>query len=269
MKHRLAGWIDKARRLESAIEDRVEGGPRPIDTARQPLEIVHAVVRRVGQEVQPAGRGQQVFPYTHVRVWLAAASARDRVRLSAACDGPPSLEQRLIERLSSAGCAITSLPVKLSFVAAPRLDWLEPEFHLEFTRATSPAAENASASRLELTVTHGTAERSSYAFTGATVLIGRGSEVRDSHGRLIRTNQVAFLEGGGDVNQSVSRQHARLAYARASDTFRIHDDGASRGTSVIRDGRGLSVPRGRGLRLRSGDVLMLGDARVRVKIHEA
>ena len=266
MKNRLAGWIDKARQLESAIETRVEGAPRPTDKSRQPLEIVHAIVRRVGQEVQPAGRGQQVFPYTHVRVWIAAASARDRVRLAAACDGPPSLEQRLIERLSSAGCAVTTLAVKLSFAAEPKPDWLEPGFHLEFTRAALAPAEHSSAGRLELTVTHGTAERSSYTFTGATVLIGRGTEVRDSRDRLIRTNQVAFVEGGGDVNQSVSRQHARIEYDRASDTFRIHDDGASRGTSVIRDGRGLPVPRGRGLRLRSGDAIVLGEARVRVRI---
>jgi predicted component of type VI protein secretion system len=56
--------------------------------------------------------------------------------------------------------------------------------------------------------------------------------------------------------------------ARA-DAYRVHDEGSSRGTSVIRDGRGQPVPRGRGLRLRSGDVLVLGDARVRVKILES
>jgi hypothetical protein len=266
MKDRLTDWLGKARQLESAIEARVEGVPRPPGHARQPLETVHAIVSRVNQEVQAAGRGQRVFPYTRLRVWLAAPAPRDRARLAAACDGPPSLEQRLVERLASAGCTVTSLPVKISFVPGPGADWVDPTFHLELTRS-SAAADPASAPRLDLAVTHGTAERASYTFAASTVRLGRGGEVRDSHDRLIRTNQVAFVEGGGDVNHSVSRQHARIDYDPASATFRVHDDGASRGTSVVRDGRGLSVPRGRGIKLRSGDVLVLGEARVRVKIH--
>ena len=71
------------------------------------------------------------------------------------------------------------------------------------------------------------------------------------------------------MNRSVSRQHARVEHDPASDTFRLHDDGASHGTSVIREGRGLPVPRGRGLRLKSGDILVLGEARVRVKISDS
>jgi hypothetical protein len=269
MKARLADWLGKARQLESVIETRVEAASRPwSSTSRQPLEIVHAIVHRAGLEVQPAGRGQQVFPYTQLRVWLAAPTARERARLSAACDGPPSLQERIVERLTAAGCAIQSLPVKVSFVAEPKADWLEPGFHIEYARTTPAPAGSAGTRRLELIITHGTAERSSYTFTGTTVLLGRGSEVRDSRERLIRTNQVAFVERGGDVNRSVSRQHARIDHEPVSDTFRLHDEGASHGTSVIRDGRGLPVPRGRGLRLRSGDILVLGEARVRVKIHE-
>jgi predicted component of type VI protein secretion system len=46
----------------------------------------------------------------------------------------------------------------------------------------------------------------------------------------------------------------------------MHDDGSEHGTSIVRQGRSLQVPRGsRGVRLESGDEIVLGDARVRVK----
>lgn len=267
MKTRLADWLDRARDLEAAIEARVEGASGRLATSpRQPLETMHAIVQTVAHEVQAAGRGRQTFPYSQLRVWLAAASARDRARLSAACDGPPPLQARIVERLRAAGCTIGALPLKVSFAAAPKADWLDPAFHVEYGRSAPAPADAADRSRLDLAVTHGAAERSSYAFSGTAVAIGRGREVRDRAGRLIRTNHVAFLEQADDVNQTVSRQHARVEYEAGADAFRLHDDGASHGTSVIRDGRGLPVPRGRGLRLKSGDVILLGEARVRVVV---
>jgi hypothetical protein len=270
MKTRLTDWLDRARDLEAAIESRVEGVSRRLAASpRQPLETMHAIVQTVAQEVQAVGRGRQTFPYTQLRVWLAAASARERARLSAACEGPPTLQDRIVERLRAEGCAVPLLPLKVSFVPVPKADWLDPAFHVEYGRSTPAPAEAADRSRLDLAVTHGTAERSSYAFTGTTVAIGRGREVRDRAGRLIRTNHVAFLEKTDDVSQTVSRQHARIEYEAGADAFRLHDDGAAHGTSVIRDGRGLPVPRGRGLRLKSGDVIVLGEARVRVVIRSA
>jgi predicted component of type VI protein secretion system len=99
--------------------------------------------------------------------------------------------------------------------------------------------------------------------------LGRCAEVRDSRHRLIRTNHVAFLERSGDVNQSVSRRHAHISYEAAATCFRVHDDGSEHGTGVVRRGRTLAVPRGtRGVRLESGDEIVLGEARVRVRFPE-
>jgi hypothetical protein len=263
-----AGWIGKIRQLESAIQTRIEGTARAGDpaAARQPIEIVHAIVHLVQQEVQSTGRGRVQFPYTQVRIGIAAATARDRARLSAACEGPPSLRDRIVDRLTGTGCDAADLQVKVAFLAEPKPDWIDPAFHVDYARAAPPSAVPSSPSRLELAVVAGTADRSSYTFTGGHISLGRGTEVRDRHDRLVRTNQVAFVEGAGDINASVSRRHARIEHDTASDTFRLHDDGASHGTSVIREGRGLAVPQGRGLRLRSGDVIALGLARVRVQV---
>jgi hypothetical protein len=268
MKGRLADLIGKARQLESAIQARLEGRSRHHTnaTVRQPLEIVHAIVHGVEREIQPAGRGVVVFPYTQVRIWIAAPTPRDRARLAAACEGPPSLTDRIHERLAVAHRDGSRPQVKMTFVAKGRDEWIDPDFHIEYAR-TAPLADVPSPARIDLMVVQGTAEKASYSFAGGTVSLGRGAEVRDARDRLIRTNQVAFVEGGGDINASVSRRHARIHYDPDTGAFRLHDDGASQGTSVIRDGRDVPAPRARGLRLRSGDVIVLGQARVRVRLH--
>ena len=73
----------------------------------------------------------------------------------------------------------------------------------------------------------------------------RGAEVRDHRNRLIRTNHVVFTEGAGDVNQTVSRKHAHIAYKPLTGHFRLHDDGSEHGTEIVRGGRTIPVLRGR------------------------
>ena len=124
-----------------------------------------------------------------------------------------------------------------------------------------------SALRIELIVTRGTADRGAYSFTTLPIAIGRGAEVRDSRHQLLRLNHVAFTEGSDEITRSVSRRHARIEFDPTTDRLRLIDDNSAQGTSVIRDARGIAVPRGsRGLGLQSGDEIVLGQARVRVRI---
>lgn len=267
MKHKLSEWMSKARRLDSAIGARVDGAARQLGGApvRQPLEVVHDVVRAVEHEVQPAGRGRHVFPFTHVRVWLTAPSPMDRARLEAACEGPPALDTRIRERLAAAGCEADQPDIRLTYVAKGRAEWREPDYHVEFSReATQAAPEPSRVRRLDLAVTHGTAEHERYTFTTGVLTLGRARDVRDTRERLLRTNDVAFADDGSDVNLSVSRRHAHIT-PDPSSGFRLHDDGSGE-TRVMRDGRGVPVPRGRGLRLRHGDEIVLGQARIRVSL---
>jgi len=116
-------------------------------------------------------------------------------------------------------------------------------------------------------VFRGTAARRTYVFVEERIDVGRCAEVKDSAGRLIRTNDIAFAEGAGEINQSVSRQHAHIARQAGSPEFRLYDDGSVRGTHIVRNGKTLPVPRGaRGVRLQSGDEIGLGDARLRIRI---
>src|SRR6185295_2315672 len=110
----------------------------------------------------------------------------------------------------------------------------------------------AAATRIDLTVVRGTAERKTYSFAARRIDLGRCAEVRDTRNRLIRTNHVAFVEGSGDVNQSVSRRHAHIVYEPTSGGYRLRDDGSVHGTSVVRNGTAVAVPPGSlGIRLRA------------------
>src|SRR3954462_2154129 len=110
----------KARRIERKLARTVDAAIGELvgrdDPA--PLEIVHAVLDRAEHEVQEIGRGRRVFPFNTVRL-LVAASPRDkegRARVEAVVTGPPSLNERLADRLRTAGCPDPQVATELQFV---------------------------------------------------------------------------------------------------------------------------------------------------------
>jgi len=268
-------FLGKARRVESTIARRLDRAARDAvgAVAREPLEIVHLVVEAVEHEIQPGGRGTRVFPFNSVTLTVLAPSREERARFEAVLAGELPLRGRIIEHLRSKSCAIDDLTLDVAYVAKAPKGWRHPQFTLAFARvARAPAKEaprEAAFSRIDLTVVRGTAERKTYSFTAKRIDLGRCAEVRDTRNRLIRTNQVAFVEGSGEVNQSVSRRHAHLAYEPASGGYRLRDDGSAHGTSVIRNGSTVAVPPGSlGIRLRTGDELVLGEARLRIRFDD-
>jgi hypothetical protein len=150
-------------------------------------------------------------------------------------------------------------------------DWARPEFHVVFERRTglaAPLPPETPLPELALTIAAGSAAQPAYAFAVPHLTIGRGAEVRDSHNRLLRTNQVAFSDEEDDaIAQTVSRRHAHIEFEADAREYRIVDDVSAHGTSIVRNGRTIPVPAGtRGIRLRGGDEIVLGEARVRVSV---
>ena len=279
--------LGKARKLESTIARKLDSAARELmgSGAHEPIEIVNLIVEAVEHEVQSSGRGRRVFPFNRIAVSVLAPSRDARARLEAILEGEPPLRQRIVERLRAARCQVedvADVAVEVAYVGRPQKGWPHADFHVEFYREPPPplrgfgaqahvnaAAETTevSCNRIELTVLLGTAEQTTYALAADRIDLGRSVEVRDSRHRLIRMNHVAFIERGGEVNQSVSRRHAHIAYDSQSGHYRLHDDGSVHGTGVIRNGRTIAVPAGsHGVRLRSGDEVVLGDARVRVTL---
>jgi hypothetical protein len=264
--------LGKARKLESTIARRFDRAASDAVGAvtREPLEIVHLVVQAVEHEIQPGGRGRRVFPFNSITLSVLASSREGRARFEAVLAGEPPLRDRIVEHLRSKSCAIDDLTLDVAYVAKAPKDWQHPQFSLAFARvARAPvidARRDPAFTRIDLTVVRGTAERKNYSFATKRIDLGRCTEVRDTRNRLIRTNQVAFVEGSGEVNQSVSRRHAHIVYEPASGGYRLCDDGSVHGTSVVRNGSTVAVsPGSLGVRLRTGDELVLGEARLRIR----
>jgi hypothetical protein len=283
--------FDKARQLERHLARGMSGAARNImgsGTAREPIEIVHAIVDEVEREIQPGGRGTRVFPFNTIDLVIAAPSSRARARLETMVSGDPPLRDRIVERLRAARCTLSKgagapppagsngggidLDVNVTYAAKPQKHWTDPHFGVAFSRVTRepappPSPAEPAAVRLEMTVVNGAAEHRTYGFACDRIDLGRGSEVRDTRNGLVRTNHVAFTESpAAAANRSVSRQHSHIEYDPRSRTFRLHDDGSLHGTRIVRKGKTLPVPFGaRGVRLQPGDDIVLGDARVRVR----
>ena len=252
-------------RAVDTLVERLVGRP-----PRQPLEILHALLEDVERQVQPAGRGTWVFPFNRLTVELLAPTREVKARLMGVIGDAESLKARIAEKLQPS-CHLGPLVVRVRYRASGGEKWSRPEYHLELeqiemTPAVNSVAPAASLS-IELTVTNGAADRRRFIFTADRIEIGRGPEVLDSRQRLLRRNQIAFSEDGSDANQTVSRRHAHVSYREASREYRVYDDNSARGTSIVRNGGTIPVPCGsRGVRLQSGDELVLGQARLRIRI---
>lgn len=265
---------DKARRLERKLARTVNAaiGELVGQADAAPLEIVHAVLAHAEQQVIATGRGRRAFPFTRVTVRVCAPP-RDhaaRARLNAVFDGPPSLKERLEERLKSAGAAATIDSVQVVFSGKADPAWTHRDFNVEYERApiAEPAVapeppKTAAVPRVRIAVKGGTAEQESYAFSQSRIDIGRRSEVVNARHEVVRTNQVAFADDDSEVNRTVSRRHAHILWTGTD--LRLCDDRSAHGTRIVRDGRTIPVPAGsRGVKLKSGDELLLGNARLRV-----
>ena len=268
----------KARKLEQRISRTVDAAVDELigRSATAPVEIMHAVLDRAETEIQDIGRGRRVFPFNRVRVYVIAAPGdrKLRARFAAAAAGPPSLAERLAERLRSAGCPADGVQAEMVYARRRGPAWADADFHIEFDRAEATAAAPAQRTgvdgeRIRLAVVKGSAGQRSYVFGKGRIDMGRSVEIVDQRQRLVRTNQVAFGEEGPDANRTVSRRHAHIEYSGSDGCYRIWDDRSAHGTSIIRDGRTIKVPAGaRGIKLQANDEIALGQARVRVVIEK-
>ena len=263
----VGGLASGARRLESHLGNIADRSLQRLTRSgeRGPVEIAHAIVDGVERQVLPAGRDRFLFPFNEVHVLVAAPAREARARCEGVFGGEFPLRARILERLHAAGCPVTRLTVTVAYTGRAEPGWTAPDFHLMFDRidpTTAPRSVSL-ARAIEITVTRGAAEQPAYSLSDDRIDLGRCAEVRDNRQRLIRTNHVAFLDTAEPVNQSVSRCHAHIV--ADGDDRRLYDDGSAHGTSVVRLGRTIPVPRGgRGIRLRSGDEILLGDARLDV-----
>jgi hypothetical protein len=263
--------LAKARQLESKLARTVDRAAQQWSKSgpKGPLEVMHGILEAVDERIEPAGRGAHIFPFNKIKVSIVAISPDARTRFASVLDGSPSLHERISAKLRVAGCDVAGLHVKIAYVAQADPTWTFPEFHVDFSRGAvhePPPPAPSPAHEITLTITNGSAEKVAYTLTLDRINIGRCAEVRDSRNHLLRTNHVVFTDAAGAVNETVSRNHAHIDCAPRGEC-RVFDDRSGHGTSIVRNGKTIVVPAGpRGVRLQSGDEIVLGEARLRVTL---
>jgi hypothetical protein len=143
---------------------------------------------------------------------------------------------------------------------------LKPPFEMDFIKADSPQRPQAPEVKIE--TIKGITEKPGYALNKSRILLGRSPEVLDREGRIVRRNDVVFLESDEEINRSVGRTHARIWFDPEKNDFFVLDEGSRYGTRILRGGSVIEVPAGEpeGIRLQSGDEVYCGQACLRFTV---
>jgi hypothetical protein len=253
---------------------------KPWMKGTSPLEIRRAVLDDVESHVIAVGEGKRIFPHNRLRLHLLTPDPDERARFEAVVREGWDLKREIAERLADRGCPVPAgFDVEVAFDEETHPRFGERRFYVEYLSqeapaapATAPAAGGvAPATRplLELTVLKGTATQHVYELEGPRVFLGRLEEVVDPDGRVRRRNDVAFLEAG-EINSTVSREHARIAWDGESGGYWLRAEQNASGTRIYRAGRTIDVSSNdrRGVRIQPGDEIYLGRACVKVTMQE-
>lgn len=264
---KLDPLIQFEKRLAGMLERTLSKPDAPLD----PLELTPVILEHIESRIHPTGDGGREFPFARVTVRVCVEPGRgDAAR--AALDRPP-LEERVRERLRRARCAPPpQLRVTLRVVEGAKPEsWGVLPFKVEYrgrtagARAADAPGAHPAPPPVRLVVLAGAAGGRGHVFEQDQINLGRMARVEDRARGAVRHNHLAFEKESDEVNATVSRAHAHLLWDAEARAFRVFDDGSAHGTRVLRGGRELAVPRegSRGVRLRHGDELELGRARVR------
>ena len=253
--------------LERRIDEKLRGllSSSSPHQKRELLEVHRAVLDDVAAHVDTLPRGKKTFVYTllEVRILLPAPELRrsyELVFLEA-----DSLARDIRHRLQDQRIELPPhLAVQVELVAELPPDVTARGFDMHYTSTpvTQPSEE---LTEIRLTVISGSAQQQELRLKKKRINLGRLAEVIDAEQRLTRQNDVAFRDDAPAPNSSVSRAHAHIEFDPDKAVFRLFDDRSAHGTTVVRSGSVIPVPPGpsKGVALRDGDEIVLGQARLR------
>jgi hypothetical protein len=262
--------LDLERRLT-----RLAGASPPVE----PLEVRQAILDAIADLTVPSGRARRVLPVDRVTVEVVAPTPERRRAFAAVLDRDGGLETAARRTLGLLGCEIPAgVSIEVRYRKRPGPRWGRAQIFHVSGRAVSEAGPvgEAGAGTLPapatvaiLKVVAGRPARKTLTMTSGRVNVGRQAEVFDRDRRLVRRNDLVFLEGEA-MADSVSRAHAHISHAPATGVYRVHDDNSAYGTRIVRGGATIEVlaANARGVRILSGDELHFGRAVVRVELRE-
>lgn len=263
------------REFERKIEERLQrmlapqAGTGASAQGREVIEIHRGILDDAARHVSTLQRGKKAFPYNRMHVQVAVPDeTRKPVFQMALADGDQLLNdvREMLRQSGAEAPADLALDVELLPETTPETAsrGFFVAYRLEKAPVTTAVATLADAppSRTgKLEVLAGEAVPAALELAKQRTNLGRLADLLDDRQRLVRRNDLAFAEGEG-INATVSRAHAYLVRDAASGEYRIFDEASAYGTAVLRDGRLIPVT-ARGVGLRNGDEIYLGQARIR------
>ena len=265
------------RRIEKSLDHRLRaifsgGGDEP--GAREGIELYRDALDQIAARATVGKRGGRIFPFNRITIELHAADPERKAVLETLFDpGQLGDDIRSVlgeERVTPSAELTVFVHYSEEALVEMRIlcEKVEKTTRIEPVPATpdpiAPPAPTPLVPARLVTIT-GVASSPELPLDRPRINLGREQEVLDAMGRVFRHNELSFPESAHAANASVSRSHAHILFDSAAGQWRIFDDGSSLGTTLFRDGRRIDVPAhaGRGVALRPGDEIYLGQARLR------
>jgi FHA domain len=259
--------MSRLQKLERRIDEKLRRALRSSSPEQtlEPIEVHRAILDEISSRIDTLPRGRLSFGYSHVdvRVLIQNPERRRSYEIvfleadSVARDIRTRFEERRVEFPSR-------LKIDVELVDSLPPDVSDRGFDVSYSNpAGSPQALDTT--QVQLTVLVGNAEQKEYCFTKRRINLGRLAEVLDSDLRMVRRNDLPLNDDSTAANSTVSRAHAHLEYDPDASRFRLFDDGSAHGTTVVREGAVIPVPKGtsKGVLLERGDEILLGKVYIR------
>jgi hypothetical protein len=272
----IMSLLKETEKLEEKVRQLIEGlfGK---EAAREPLEIRRAILREIEGKIEPVSRNQKAFPFNRLRVHLFASDPHRRAIFKAAFVEDHKLEKDIIELVRRSGAHSSpdlSIHVHVEKRVGRRAEGETQDFRVDYQSEAPKAQPKLEGTKVlpqvQLTILRGHTTKKNYRFAKSRINLGRLSEVLDDHHRVVRRNDLIFQEGGDDIDQTVSREHAHVKLDETTGELRLYDDGSAYGTRIFRDGQTIEVQASnrRGAKLHPGDEIFLGQACIRFDVQK-
>jgi hypothetical protein len=245
-------------RFESAV-----GRERALEPSTIRQEILDRIESRIVVETD-----SRVFPYGRVAIRLLPLTKAHRNAIEETLLRQGALKSDILQLLNTGQVRYPReldilIEAREDAARDPKADSPPSAFEMDFVRLNNLRKQDIPETKL--VILKGLTEQPEYLMKRDRILIGRSREVLDREGRMVRKNDIVFLENGEEINCSVGTAHARIWFNFEKDDFCILDEASRYGTRILRGGTAIDVPSGEpdGLPLRSGDDIYCGQACLR------
>ena len=238
--------------------------------AISPLAVRKDILEQVESKIVVDPTGKR-FPFGRVVVRLQPQTAKQHAALEEAFVREDALNKYLLQTLQDLQIQCPKeFDARVELQEVSETEGAPPRalFEIDFVRLHVLRLEEVP--EVKLSVIRGAAEQSVYQMKRDRILVGRPVEVLDREGRIVRKNDIVFLENEDEIDASVGNSHARIWYDYEKREFWIMDEGSRYGTRILRSGIVIEVPGEdpAGVQLQSGDDLYFGQAGLHFELNQ-